>query len=190
MRTLINSVFLMMMACSVSQPPDPQPEPVSQPYPVIFKSEPELIPVRGSMKSVGKWRHPPRIIVCDHALVDQLDLREAVAWWGTRGYPIESMSWNGSAPSCIGTMPWEFHAITIMLPTTGYNFQNYGSTTIYHEDGLLLGVTIEISDPRERVLEHELGHSLGWLHWAQRGHMMHPEWRLGGWHDAGLIETQ
>ena len=32
----------------------------------------------------------------------------------------------------------------------------------------------------DRILEHELGHALGWLDYNQTGHIMHHEWSRGG----------
>jgi hypothetical protein len=39
---------------------------------------------------------------------------------------------------------------------------------------------------KERVLEHELGHALGWGHLKINDHIMHPNLSLGGWDSAGL----
>ena len=33
---------------------------------------------------------------------------------------------------------------------------------------------------RPRVLEHELGHALGWKHYPQTMHIMHPDYDKGG----------
>jgi len=45
---------------------------------------------------------------------------------------------------------------------------------------------IQLSSFDERVLEHEIGHALGWVHVGTRGHLMHPEWAKGGWNTFGL----
>ena len=39
---------------------------------------------------------------------------------------------------------------------------------------------------QERVLEHEMGHALGWMHTKQLGHLMHEKLIYGGWKDDGL----
>ena len=39
---------------------------------------------------------------------------------------------------------------------------------------------------RHRVLEHELGHALGWKHYPQSMHIMHPEWEKGGYYNNGM----
>ena len=38
----------------------------------------------------------------------------------------------------------------------------------------------------QRILEHELGHALGWQDWNQIGHIMHSNWSQGGYNTKGL----
>jgi len=64
-----------------------------------------------------------------------------------------------------------------------------GRTAFYPdpETSEISWATIELRHPyTERVMEHELGHALGWLHCRRRGHMMHPNHFDGGWGDGGL----
>ena len=42
------------------------------------------------------------------------------------------------------------------------------------------------SDIRETVLEHELGHALGFLHYNKINHLMNEKWAQGGWDQEGL----
>ena len=39
---------------------------------------------------------------------------------------------------------------------------------------------------KETVLEHELGHALGFLHYNKNNHLMNQKWILGGWDKDGL----
>ena len=39
---------------------------------------------------------------------------------------------------------------------------------------------------KSRVLEHEIGHALGWSHYDQKFHIMHSNWMLGGMNSKGL----
>ena len=41
-------------------------------------------------------------------------------------------------------------------------------------------------DVRETVLEHELGHALGFLHYNKINHLMNEKWTQGGWDKEGL----
>ena len=42
------------------------------------------------------------------------------------------------------------------------------------------------SQVAERVLEHEFGHALGWMHTKKIGHLMHETLIRGGWGAEGL----
>ncbi len=39
---------------------------------------------------------------------------------------------------------------------------------------------------RETVLEHEIGHALGFLHYNVVNHLMTQKWTMGGWDKEGL----
>jgi hypothetical protein len=87
---------------------------------------------------------------------------------------------------CTGERAWDYFTIAIGMPRAAYDFSQLGETTVYYTDGSVIGAQIQIADPKPRVLEHELGHALGWLHWSRRRHMMHPNRSDGGWEDDGL----
>jgi len=36
------------------------------------------------------------------------------------------------------------------------------------------------------VIEHEMGHALGWMHYSAKFHIMHPNWLHGGYGHTGL----
>jgi hypothetical protein len=43
-----------------------------------------------------------------------------------------------------------------------------------------------VTDPPPMVLEHEIGHALGYLHYNKTGHLMHEKLLLGGWGTEGI----
>ena len=45
---------------------------------------------------------------------------------------------------------------------------------------------IYVKEVRETVLEHELGHALGFLHYNMINHLMNAKWAMGGWDQEGL----
>ncbi len=45
-------------------------------------------------------------------------------------------------------------------------------------------------DVRDTVLEHELGHALGFLHHNKINHLMNEKWTMGGWDTEGLRKAQ
>ena len=46
------------------------------------------------------------------------------------------------------------------------------------------------SEIRETVLEHEIGHALGFLHFNKINHLMNSKWIQGGWDTQGLSRKQ
>ncbi len=46
------------------------------------------------------------------------------------------------------------------------------------------------TDIRETVLEHELGHALGFLHFNKINHLMNEKWTMGGWDTEGLQKAR
>jgi predicted SprT family Zn-dependent metalloprotease len=46
------------------------------------------------------------------------------------------------------------------------------------------------SATKQRVLEHEFGHALGWRHFNRRYHIMNSEWDRGGWTTTGLRRSE
>ena len=69
--------------------------------------------------------------------------------------------------------------------------QNMAATKIYTEKltGNIAKAMISIY-PRfgrkDRVLEHEFGHALGWAHYNKKFHIMYPNWQGGGYDHYGL----
>jgi len=81
--------------------------------------------------------------------------------------------------------------IIITLPEAGFKDRHIAATRIYTERsaGNIAKAKIFIyprEARRQRVMEHEIGHALGWLHYEKKFHMMHPNWHEGGYGASGL----
>ena len=68
---------------------------------------------------------------------------------------------------------------------------NMAATKLYTEKstGHIAKAMISIYpkyERKERVLEHEIGHALGWSHYNKKFHIMNPSWQEGGYDHAGL----
>ena len=136
------------------------------------------------------WPEPPHIRICEFAPASKEQVINATKWWEDRGYAFNGISerglWGGCKKDAIaGT-------ITISLSGQDFNFSkdHMGETRIYHTpEGEILQVRIEIayaSRNSPRVLEHELGHALGWGHYDATGHIMHSLYSSGGYGDTHL----
>jgi len=134
---------------------------------------------------IAEWRFTPDIRVCDFAPVSRDRVSEAIKWWKDRGYEFGIITYGGIWGGCTsGSM--HVGVITVSLSGQGYDFSSLGRTTIHHRDGQMLKAEIEVSQQtgnKDRILEHEIGHALGWDHFNKRRHILHPRWESGGYLD-------
>ncbi len=81
-------------------------------------------------------------------------------------------------------------SITIMPNKTYLGTGTLGRTTRYtYNKKLITGAKIEVTregSTMELLLEHELGHALGWPHHRVEGHVMHPVLPRSGRDVTGL----
>ena len=138
----------------------------------------------GLPKKIAHWKSPPDIKICTNAPVTRWEVDAALSWWRQRGYRFGSIIES----NCIEKHNYGF----IVIDLIGQDFdieKNLATTKIYHDlkTKEIHWVKIYLMQPtRERILEHEIGHALGWHHAALRGHLLFPSWQGGGWNDAGL----
>jgi hypothetical protein len=82
--------------------------------------------------------------------------------------------------------------IMIDIPNQHFAFGKHIGTTktwTLSKTGEIFKAKIEIVSGwgnSERVLEHEIGHALGWGDNSQTGHIMNGSWSLGGFNSQGL----
>lgn len=142
---------------------------------------------------IGKWKYTPTVVVCSGAPVTVKAITEAVKWWKQQGHPFfNTVSADDPLGKCQAEYPEGF--ITIHIG----NQQMFTADDLMAETHFCLDEdTQQItwakvflkSAPLERIVEHELGHALGFMHTMRAGHMMYPTWLRGGWGDSGLEST-
>ena len=105
----------------------------------------------------------------------------AVVWWGIRGHEFSYVHWDNDNQICNkGTFVYGMIFIRgegELLPDT------YAVTTRLAIAGKMKSASIVIPNENRympRLVEHELGHALGFTHVEKSGHMMHPIHELGG----------
>ena len=131
------------------------------------------------------WDSPPAIRVCASSPADIHTVATGASWWRELGYEFDLIYTDNCHESI------RYSTITIILDQ-GELIQNnlLGRTTFYSNDETneIYWAIIELATPLvPRVLEHEMGHALGWMHLNKQGHMMHPRHHQGGWAADSLI---
>jgi len=135
----------------------------------------------------GEWQTPPIVKVCASTTLTSFRVEKALKYWEMLGYDFEGM-YIDSTISCREPAHGE---IVITLPEADMESHRLAATRLYTEKGTGYIVKAKIFvyphfGRKDRVLEHEIGHALGWTHYMQKSHIMHPTWSLGGYDYRGL----
>jgi hypothetical protein len=137
----------------------------------------------------ANWKEPPNIIICDGTKISKTRIKNAIAFWERLGYSFGEI-FEFSCP-----YDTQYHgAIYIMEPSSGFSFTLLANThTAYAEfpdkRKEIIGSWIEIPNnniTRARILEHEIGHAIGFQHTIERYHIMNKEFEKGGNRTSGL----
>ena len=133
------------------------------------------------------WEVEPKIRVCASTKLTMYKVESAVKYWEKLGYNFKYVYKD----YIIDCMHPRYGEIIITLPEAGFSGHHMASTRIYtsNRTGQIVMAKIFIlpkNGNKERVLEHELGHALGWSHYNQKMHIMHPTWKYGGYNSYGL----
>ena len=136
-----------------------------------------------------KWHFHPNVVICDYAPTTEEDVIKAIEWWKNLNYNISFASSNYSKTNCYKQKPYGYILITLVSGVS-YNEGSLATTMIYSDKNTneILWARIELKNGmvEDRVLEHEIGHALGWMHVNKNGHMMNKRLSDGGWSSDGL----
>jgi len=133
----------------------------------------------------GVWTMAPDIVICD-GITTEFRVRQAVRFWERLGYTFGSISSDSDPFNCRRN---EIGKIKIMLPDSNTKMENNLAITnterlVATNENIRATIIIHsFATTKPLVLEHEIGHALGWQHSTMYGHLMNPEVeRLG--HDT------
>lgn len=136
------------------------------------------------------WIEKPDIVHCTISGVPEDRLRLAVEFWKGLGYEFGDISYNVNSQECFGETFYNKIVITIIT-----NEINIGSNLAVTKVSFYTA-TNEIVSARilmipgyankRWILEHEIGHALGWKHFSRSNHIMHPLYQNVGPHTSGL----
>ena len=158
-----------------------------------YHSNYERLPaVERSPPRVGNWKYTPTVLVCSAAPVDEVRTRSSVAFWENLGYKFYTTIYKQNhLNKCTSENPQGFIVVKLVSQE---EIQKMKDTTLaqthFYVDintGKIEWAIIYLrTEPTLRVLEHEIGHALGYLHYNKPGHLMHKSQPLGGWDTDGL----
>ncbi len=146
--------------------------------------------IHNTPPQVATWSLTPTVIVCEHAPVSQRQIIKAVNFWKRLGYKFYSTQYKHDPMNkCLMDEPIGY--IVIHMVTSGVPMEEKAlAQTHFYVDNLTNKISYAKiymrSDVRETVLEHELGHALGFLHFNKINHLMNEKWMMGGWDTEGL----
>ena len=137
------------------------------------------------------WETDPKVRVCASTKISMYRVENAIKYWERLGYNFK-YSYKDYIIDC---MEPRYGEIIVTLPEGDFSGHHMASTRIYtsNRTGNIVMAKIfilPINGMKERVLEHEIGHALGWSHYNQKTHIMHPTWRYGGHDSYGLKNKQ
>ena len=140
----------------------------------------------------SSWRAVPNVKICPQSDVSHSRALKATKFWRRLGYDFGDIF---VAPrhdmGCVNGEP-NLNEILIDLPGQGFEFGDHlGTTKTWYDSNTkeIFRAKIEIVHgwgAAERVLEHEIGHALGWRDTNTHGHLMNRSWTAGGWNTRGL----
>ena len=136
----------------------------------------------------GRWSTPPKVIICEN-VVSTARVTRAVNFWKRLGYKFGEIRHETDTLTCAEDIYW---AIKITIPSSNDDMTGkiaITQTTRIEPTNENISATIKIwtwGIHKDLVLEHEIGHALGWLHTNERYHIMFPEWVGIGHSTAGV----
>ena len=142
----------------------------------------------------GRWENPPVVLVCPDVSLPATRVHEALRYWEEMGYTFGPTIFMDSIGGCGST----WGAITFRLPTQkeltdAINQQHLATTKRYSlnaDPTNIIGADIyfqnEAAAEKPLIVEHEIGHALGWLHARSEGHIMNAAWKKSGAVSTGV----
>jgi len=152
-----------------------------------------VIPIFGRTPiQEGEWIAIPDILLCPGAPVTITRVERAVKYWERLGYTFGSITQALPGNMNCANSGASYETITIDIPSQSFKFESHlGSTKAwrYTANDEIFKARIEIQPSwgrTERILEHEIGHALGWRDMNSIGHIMNGTWSTGGYNSTGI----
>jgi len=143
---------------------------------------------------VATWKRTPTVIVCEHAPVNEAQIKKAVKLWTDLDHKFFKTQYKyDPLNKCISKAPQGYIIIHLVSSDVKMDDSDLAETHFYvnndtkEVDWAIIYMRATI---KETVLEHELGHALGYLHYNKLDHLMNSKWMYGGWDKSGLANKR
>ena len=123
------------------------------------------------------WNSPPIIINCYGAEFSEVQLVKAIDFWTIHGEEIGFYEINPPKSVCEGDLPLQGFIVLRKAKPWQLETETLASTKRRTSANRMLSAEIWFSPGTYRLdylIEHELGHALGFNHVEIEGHIMHP----------------
>jgi hypothetical protein len=142
---------------------------------------------------IGHWEEPMDLFICDTLDLPEEDLRVVLSWWEDRGYEFGEIL---AGYPCTYNYDegydniYLYHTVILYPPYKKIKVGDMGRASVIHNESSeeILSAVIELYSVEERVIVHEIGHTLGWQHTDIIDHIMYHDYNSNGWNDLGIIK--
>ena len=139
---------------------------------------------------VATWKRTPTVIICDSAPLTKADANKAVKFWQNLGHRFFRTQYKyDPMDKCNQATPVGYITVHLATQDSKLGPDVLAETHFFIDNDhneVEWAIIYMKKDIKETVLEHELGHALGFLHYNKINHLMNPKWLLGGWDTEGL----
>jgi len=138
----------------------------------------------------ARWKFTPTVIICEHAPISQAQIKSAVQFWKKLGHRFYRTQYKHDPQNkCLEKQPTGYIVIHMVTQGIGLENNSLAQTHFFVDNDsnkIEWAIIYMRSDIKETVLEHEIGHALGYLHYDKINHLMNSKWMHGGWDVDGL----
>ena len=149
---------------------------LSCPKPTV---DPAVLCVKPKQEAI--WKAPPIVRVCSKNPAYWRRVDRAIEFWKSLGHEFASVSYGDSTQWCMGTT---MITSIVIQEEIFFDPRTFGQTMTMTLGNSIIGSRVKVKsghfvDPY--ILEHEIGHALGYKHIKCRGHLMNSHTdQLGG----------
>ena len=157
--------------------------------PIVF----EVINIRSGNPSLSHyWDSLPNIRICEGSRVTQSRARNSVRYWERMGYNLGDLIFDNERDFQTCFNGGNNGEITVMLITSDIPIDtNLAVTKVFFDTRTNKIIKAQIFviggyANKERLLEHEIGHALGWSHYNRYLHIMNSSYDETGHNSHGV----